>query len=140
MTHLKMGQGSKHKVINRRNKLAEQQLKKWSLSFAIRETQITLLFYLTLVRMAKINKTTNTKCWLDGRGKRNFCSLLVGMQVGVVTANPQKTEQNSTICPSYVLLVICPKDVPYSSADICSAIFVAALLTRAREWKEFKCP
>lgn len=57
MTHLKMDWES------RRNKLAEQYLKQWPSSLVNWETQITLLFHLTLVRMAKINKTTNAKCW-----------------------------------------------------------------------------
>ena len=50
--------------------------------------QTTLRFHLTPVRMAKINNTTDRSCWqeLEGGGsKRNTRSVLVGLQICVLT-------------------------------------------------------
>jgi hypothetical protein len=45
--------------------MAEKHLRKCSTSLVLREMQIktTLRFYLTLVRMAKIIKSGDSKCW-----------------------------------------------------------------------------
>jgi hypothetical protein len=50
-------------------------------SLAIKEMQIktTLRFHLTPVRIAVIKNTTNNRCLARMWGKRNLCTLLVGM-------------------------------------------------------------
>jgi hypothetical protein len=51
--------------------MAEKHLKKYSTSLVIREMQIkmTLRFYLTPVRMAKIKNSVDSRCW-GGCGER----------------------------------------------------------------------
>ena len=66
-----------------------------SSSLAIRaiQTKTTLRYHLTPVRMAKINKTGNNKCWrgCGERRKGNPPTLLVGMQVGAATLENSAT-------------------------------------------------
>jgi hypothetical protein len=42
--------------------------------------------------------------------------------------------------PAIPLLGIYPEDVPTSSKDTCSTMFIAALFIIARSWKEPRCP
>jgi hypothetical protein len=42
--------------------------------------------------------------------------------------------------PAIPLLGIYPEDVPTCNKDICSNVFIAALFTIARSWKELRCP
>ena len=51
--------------------MANRRMKKYSSSLAIRKIQIktTLRYYLTLVKMAEINKARNSKFW-RGSGER----------------------------------------------------------------------
>ena len=54
--------------------IANQHMKRLSTSLIIREIQIktTMRYYLTLVRMAIIKKSINSKCW-RGYGKNGIC-------------------------------------------------------------------
>jgi hypothetical protein len=42
--------------------------------------------------------------------------------------------------PAKSLLGIYPEDFPTGNKDICSTMFIAALIIIARNWKEPRCP
>ena len=68
------------------------------------------------------------------------------MQAGIATVEksmeiPQKTKNRTSHDPAIVPLGIYPRDmgVPFQR-DICTPMFIAALSTIAKVWKEPKCP
>ena len=78
--------------------------------------------------------------------KRNPNTLLVGLQIGTAaTENSMEVLQKLRIDlpydPAISLLGIYTKDLKtHILKDICPPVFVAALFTVARTWKQSKCP
>jgi hypothetical protein len=63
--------------------MAKRHMKKCSRSLAIKEMHIktTLRFHLTPIRIAIMKNITINRCWQGCGGKRNPCTLFVGMKL-----------------------------------------------------------
>ena len=78
--------------------------------------------------------------------KRISFALLVGMQTGAATLEnsmevPQKIKNRIPYDPAIALLGIYPRDTGVLfRRDTCTPMFIAALSTIAKVWKEPKCP
>ena len=80
------------------------------------------------------------------RRKGNPSALLVGMQTGEATVEnsmefPQKTKNATAFDPAIPLLGLYPKnpETPIEK-NLCTPMFIAALFTIAKYWKQPKCP
>ena len=78
--------------------------------------------------------------------KRISFALLVGMQAGAATLEnsmevSQKLKIELPYDPAIALLGIYPQDTGVLvRRDTCTPMFIAALLTITKVWKESKCP
>ena len=78
--------------------------------------------------------------------KRISFALLVGIQTGAATLEnsmevPQKTKNRTTLDPAVALLGIYPRDTGVLfRRDTSTPMFIAALSTIVKVWKESKCP
>ena len=80
------------------------------------------------------------------RRKGNPNTLLVGMQTGTATVEnsmefPQKTKNGTAFDPVIPLLGLCLKspETPIQK-NLCTPMFIAAQFTKAKCWKQPKCP
>ena len=78
--------------------------------------------------------------------KRISCALLVGIQTGTATLEnsmevPQKIKNRTNLRPSNCTTSYFPRDTGVVfQRDTCTPMFIAALSTIAKVWKEPKCP
>ena len=117
-------------------------------SFIIREIRIktTMRYHLTLVRMANINHSGNNRCWL-GCGERGSllhcwwqCKLVQPLWK-TVRRFLKKLNIELPYDPAIALLGIYAWDTGVLfRRDTCTPMFIAALSTIAKVWKEPKCP
>ena len=103
-------------------------------------------YHLTSVRMAKINNTGNNRMLARMLRKGNPLTLLMGMQTGALWKTAWSFLEKLKIELPYnlgtALLGVYPKDTKIQiQRDICTPMFIAALSTIAKLWREhFKCP
>ena len=126
--------------------MGNKHMKRCATSLIIRDLQIktTVRYHLTLVRMAIIKKSTNKKCWrrCGEKGMLSHCwweCKLIQPQWKMVWRFLKKVGIRAPYDPAILLLGIYPEETKIEK-DTCIPLFIAALFTIARTWKQPRCP
>jgi hypothetical protein len=123
-------------------------MKKCSPSLTIMEIQIKtiLRFYLSPVRKGIIKNTTTNKCW-QGCGEKGTlihswweCKLVQPLWK-TIWRLLKKLKIDLPYDPAIPLLGIYPKECESGyNKGTCTPMFIAALFTIAKPWKQSRCP
>ena len=110
------------------------------------QIKTTMRYYLTTLRMAVINKTGNNMCWRGcaENGTLIHCwweCKLVQPLWKTVWRFLKKSRIELPYDPAIPLLGIYPKNLKTPICKgTCTPVFIAALFTIAKTWKQPKCP
>ena len=126
--------------------MAEKHQRKCLTSLAIREIQIktTLRFYLTPVRLEKIQNSDDSRCWRGCRERGTLLHCWWGCKlIQPLWKSAWRFLRELDIVlpegPAIPLLGIYLRDTPIYNKDTCTPMFIAAIFIIARSWKEPRC-
>ena len=139
-----MGQRTKHSFLQRRHTDDSQTHEKILNITNYQEMQIKTTTNLTRIRMAAIKKSTNNKCWRGCEENRTFLHcwwecILVQPLWRTVWRFLKKLAIKLPYDPAIPLLGI-HSEKTIIERDTCTPMFIAALFTIARSWKQPRCP